>query len=182
MNDSEQLLRVLAEPEFAAERRAGKAGPWCFACGHESADLAPCPCDFPREFSCVNLRSLCPDCRAAHESVSRFLTAMFKEKKVSIPRVDARRARKYRFLRDALEVLHEKHGNVAAKTLRSALGQLACPFGDEPEEFRRNVLSAFSRAHFTDFHKLEKQIAEEERIFDTLKISTTPEFQRLCEF
>lgn len=175
----ENLIAVVSHQESNAERRAGKVGPWCFVCGHESANLAPCACDYPREFGCVNLRSLCPDCRAAHESVSRFLTGMFREKKVSVPRVDARRSTKFRWLRQALEVLYEKHGNAAANSLRHRLGEMACPFGDEPAEFKRNVLSAFSRTHFTGFQKLATQLAEEERIHYTLRIAMSPDFQRL---
>lgn len=180
----QNLMDVTCHEEERAERRRGTSGSWCYNCGHENGDLAPCACDFPREFGCAKLRSLCSDCRAAHEKVSRFLAGMFKEKKVSTPRVDARRNTKFRWLRQALETIHEKHGDAAADSLRHRLGELACPFGDEPAEFRRNVLTAFSRARFADFQTLAKQLAEEERVHDLLKFSQalSPDFLKQCGF
>lgn len=177
MTESEALHNLVErgiEAELSAARRRGLSGPWCHVCGHESNDLAPCACHFPREFGCVGLRNLCSGCRNAHDKVARFLAGMFKEKRVCVPRADARRSAKFRWMRNALEAIHEKHGDAEANRLRSALGQRACPFGDEPEEFRRNVLAAFSRARFWDFQKLAVELDAEERLHYLEKITMSP--------
>lgn len=165
-NEVNAAVEQLFHEQLNADRRVGKdyKNYSCFSCGHHSEALGPCACDYPREFGCVGLRSLCPQCRSAHKEVARFLTAMFKEKVVSY-RVDARRARAYRFLRDALETVAEKYSDPRASRLRSLLGQSADPREDEPGDFQRAVLDAFSRAKFLDFKSLSKQIAEEERIY-----------------
>lgn len=164
-NEANAALEQLIREELEAERRVGKDyGPnySCFSCGHHSEALDPCKCDYPREFGCVNLHALCPNCRTAHEDVADFLTAMFREKRVSY-RVDARRARAFRFLRDALESVAEQYANSSATKLRSLLGRSADPWTDEPADFRIAVLDAFSRAKFLDFQSLSRQLAEEER-------------------
>lgn len=176
----QNLMDVVSHEESNAERRAGKVGPWCFSCGHESNDLSPCGCSFPEAFRCARLRTLCADCRKAHDAVSKHLEMLFAAKRLAVHRADSRRSRFFRFLRDALETLGEK-GDRQAKTLRSLLGGHADPRADEEAEFRSTVLDCFSRSHFSDFRGLADAIAEQEQLFYVSKIASLPsEFWKQC--
>ena len=172
------LLKRLAESaiedEMTAARRIGKdgAGEWCVSCGHTTNDLSPCICAFPESFRCAGGKTLCHDCRAAHKRVGAFLEQLFSAKKLRVHRADSRRCNFYRFLRGALEVLSEA-GDAQARILRMLIGRNADPRSDEPGQFRAGVLEAFRRAHFTDFQKLAKQLAEEERLHYLTKLSTS---------
>lgn len=54
------LIKGAVREETDAQRRAGQSSSlWCYACGHMTADLAPCGCDFPSEFGCARLQNLC---------------------------------------------------------------------------------------------------------------------------
>lgn len=169
----ENLAEAVTHEELAAERRIGRVGPWCFACGRESSNLAPCACDFPREFHCVKLRSLCSDCREGHRKISTHLKTMFAAKRLAVYRADSRRSRLFRWLRDALETLADK-GVMQAKTLRSLLGGRCDPRADEEAEFIKSVLECFARSNFYEFRGLADAIAEEERLFYVTKIAQLP--------
>lgn len=176
MNSEIEIIETVITVEAQARTRAGTVGDWCCMCGHKTNDLAPCGCSFPEALHCKELRRLCGQCRGAHSAVADFLAGMFREKKVSVPRVDARRSRKFRWLREALESIGEKSSNSRAAELRSALGRNACPFGDEPAEFRENVLRAFRVTKFLAFQELHRQVEEEERLFYLMKITNALRF------
>jgi len=161
----EQIVEASLRDEAQAQGRIGKSGSWwCFACGHESDGLAHCGRSFPREFSCVGLKNLCAPCRAAHQKVGVHLTQLFSEKRLSVFRVDSRRSRLFRFLRDALEALSEK-GNAQAQALRFLLGAHCDPRADENADFRKGVLDCFSRVRLLDFRALAEQLDREEKAY-----------------
>lgn len=173
----QNLMEITTHEEENAARRRGTTGPWCFACGHENGELARCCCAFPSEFGCAKLRSLCADCRRAHAKVAAHLESLFRAKLLRVHRADARRSRLFRFLRDALEALASR-GDVRAKTLRFLLGGHCDPRADEESEFRKTVLDCFQRSHFSDFYGLAFVLAEEEKLYDVMKIADAlpPEF------
>lgn len=173
-----KLAEVCIADTMDAARRSGTTGPWCYACGRsDNVELRPCKCGFPESFACSKLKNLCADCGKAHEQVADFIERMFAEKNPRVHRVDGRKARKFRFLRDALETLHEQ-GDVSAKTLRSLLGSRCDAWADEPDDFRRNVLEAFRRAHFLNFRALAAGIEAEENNYSIEKLVSSGIFNR----
>lgn len=170
----QRMTESAIHEEMDAARRRGNSGPWCYACGHTVPDLAACGCQFPQSFHCAG-EKLCSECRDAHRAVAKHLTGMFSHPPVR--RVDALRARKFRFLRNALAAIAEKYRDKSAAALKRELSTLDS-YLDPRDEFRRDALAIFSESRFFRWLELAEELRSAEHDFYLESVITSGIFGR----
>lgn len=166
MNSEVHNLRRLASAAISDEAarlaRVGKTSTsWCYCCGRATGDLARCGCQFSQSLHCAG-EKLCGECHGAHRAVARFLSGMFAHPPVR--RVDALRARKFRFLRNALKAISETFHDPRAAGLKRELSILDS-YLDPRDEFQSGVLDIFSRSKFSRWPEFAQGLRDAEHAF-----------------
>ena len=156
INSLQQLILDVNSDLRIRESRIWKAGNWCFFCGTTDG-LGTCACALPESFRCVGQKT-CGDCAAAHKFVADHVKRTFAARRVD--RVSSVRAKLFYQLHEAAEKLEEGSKKPLERRLYSALSS-ACPYEDEPAEFRNSVLGAFRSVRFSDFQGLAKALRTE---------------------
>jgi hypothetical protein len=152
----EQLVLDIDKDLKLRESRVYRKGNWCFFCGVTDG-LGTCDCALPESFRCVGQKT-CGDCAAAHRLIANHVKKTLAARRVD--RVSSVKAKLFFQLHEAAEKLEEGSKKPLERRLYSAFSA-ACPYEDEPAEFRSNVLRAFRSVRFTDFQGLAAKLRTE---------------------